>query len=113
MNTDIDALIERLREDCFCCLPSEPNNCLHCKAADALERLAAEKESMRKTALSFVTQVDRQAAKAVRYKAALNEIKDMVCGEARPNWSIDSATTATRGWIADRIDKALTTGDTP
>lgn len=38
---------------------------------------------------------------------AIQSIKDLVCGEAKPNWHTMSATTATRVLIADICDRAL------
>src|SRR3990167_11383698 len=39
---------------------------------------------------------------------ALQEIKDMVCGEARPRWDSSPETTGTRRVIADICDSVLT-----
>lgn len=41
----------------------------------------------------------------------IKQIKNRVCGEAKPNWSSDASTTGSRLWIADRCDEALGRGE--
>lgn len=41
-----------------------------------------------------------------RLRAALRQIKGMVCGERVPRWTGDLQTTVTRGAIADIVDAA-------
>ena len=54
--------------------------------------------------------IDMQVVRAVDFdklEAALQKIKDMVCGEARPRWDFSPETTGTRGVIADICDSVL------
>ena len=50
----------------------------------------------------------RERRRITEYEAALQKIKEMVCGEARPRWGNSPETTTTRGIIADVCDAVLT-----
>ena len=46
------------------------------------------------------------AIRVADLRAKLEAIKNLVCGEAQPNWENTPATTNSRGWIADVCDSA-------
>ena len=125
MNNDM-SLIEELTAACYCKNPHFDDNleCSMCAARKEIDRLRAEVDKQKRRAAELDSECDSLAddwnclndrllirdRRIAELEAALNRVKTHCAGDAMPRWDCTPRTTASRGYIMDVCDAALSGG---